>query len=230
MDLPIVFQDNELIVIDKPNGLLVHRSKIAGDAKEFALQLLRNQLGQHVYPVHRLDRKTSGLMLFTKEKSCLNNYRLRLSHHKTIKTYTALVRGYFPNSIAVNYPLVDEKGIIKEAITNFECIEKFEIPLKSAKFDTSRYSLIKALPETGRMHQIRRHLNHLRHPIIGDRPHGCNKQNRLFLENWGLKNMLLHAEELALYDPFNEHHQNFSTPKPDEFLRILNLLKSFSGF
>jgi tRNA pseudouridine65 synthase len=230
MHLSIVFEDEQLVVIDKPNGLLVHRSKIARDAKEFALQILRDQLGQYVYPIHRLDRKTSGLLLFTKKKENLNLYKQRLSHPKTNKEYVALVRGYFPDEMTLNHPLLDEKGKLKEAVTHFKCIERYEIPFQTGKHGTSRYSLINALPETGRMHQIRRHLNHLRHPIIGDRPHGCNKQNRFFLAQWGLKNMLLHAEKLALYNPKQNSYQNFSTTKPPEFIRILNHLSDFSRF
>jgi tRNA pseudouridine65 synthase len=227
MNLTIVYENDQLVVVDKPNGLLVHRTSIANDAEVFALQLLRDQIGSHVYPVHRLDRKTSGLLLFTKDKAELNHYRERLAHPQTTKTYTALVRGYFPDKLTVNHPLLDEKGKSKESVTHFECLEQFEIPFALGKFETSRYSLIKAQPETGRMHQIRRHLNHLRHPIIGDRPHGCNKQNRFFLENWGLKNMLLHAESLALYDFDENNFQRFFTPKPNVFESTLTTLRSY---
>lgn len=226
MEHLVVYEDDELIVINKPNGLLVHRSKLADDAKEFALQIVRDYVGSHVYPVHRLDRKTSGLLLFVKDKKWLNNYRERLAHEKTVKTYSALVRGFFPSSIELDYPLNDEKGIPRESWTNFECIQHFEIPLSSGKYDSSRYSLIKAYPKTGRMHQIRRHLNHLRHPIIGDRPHGCNKQNRFFQEKWGLKEMLLHAEELKLYNQSTGSYQCFQIKKPAIFcLTIENLSK-----
>ena len=221
----VIHEDEKLIVINKPNGLLVHPSRIARDAEVFALQQVRDYVGQHVHPVHRLDRKTSGVLLFAKDKAVLNTYRERLAHHETIKTYLALVRGFFPESVKVDHPLVDEKGKSKAALTHFECIQHYEIPFSTGKFSTSRYALIKAFPKTGRMHQIRRHLNHLRHPIIGDRPHGCNKQNRFFLAQWGLENMCLHAASLALFNPETGEHDDFHAELPAFFTAFISRMK-----
>ncbi|PWH86668.1 pseudouridine synthase [Brumimicrobium oceani] len=204
LELEIVYEDEYILAINKAAGLLVHRTKLARDAKEFALQILRDQVGYQVTPIHRLDRKTSGVLLFAKQQEFVHPFQLALQDDNTQKRYLAIVRGYFPDEITVDYPLINDSGKTQEALTQFRLIQRTEVPLPFGKFETSRYSLIEAFPRTGRMHQIRKHLNHLRHPIIGDRPHGCNKQNALFLKEFGLEKMLLHAESLRIWHPFLE--------------------------
>ncbi|PKR79815.1 pseudouridylate synthase [Brumimicrobium salinarum] len=227
MDLPleVIYEDDFLVVINKPAGLLVHRTKIAKDAKVFAMQKLRDQVGYEVTPIHRLDRKTSGVLLFAKQKDFVAPFQLMLQSIQTQKRYLAIVRGFFPEKIIVNHPLMKENGKIQEAITQFRLIQKVEIPLASGKFETSRYSLIEAFPQTGRMHQIRKHLNHLRHPIIGDRPHGCNKQNALFLKTFGLTQMLLHSTSISFAHPFYGSHIKISANLPNHFKEIHAALK-----
>ncbi|WP_439183071.1 pseudouridine synthase [Carboxylicivirga taeanensis] len=199
--LEVIYQDQYLVAINKPHGLLVHRSSIAADVQEFALQLVRDQIGKTVYPVHRLDRKTSGVLVFALNSRVAAKLKVIFEDPSTQKTYIAIVRGYFPDVIELDYPLTSDRGKTQEAITHFKTLKRSELPVPFGKFNTSRYSLIEAYPKTGRMHQIRKHLNHLRHPIIGDRPHGCNKQNRLFKERWHMTTMLLHARQLELVHP-----------------------------
>lgn len=215
MKLSILYESEELIAINKPNGLLVHRSPIAKDVEFFALQLLRDQINQHVTPIHRLDRKTSGVLLFAKDNEIVAPIQDALKTAN--KRYLAIVRGFFPGEITVNHPLLNEKNKLQEAETAFRCLEQVTLPLPFGKHDTSRYSLIEAFPKTGRMHQIRKHCNHLRHPIIGDRPHGCNKQNKLFLETWNHTTMLLHAFSLAFINPFDKKSVQIEAPLPDSF-------------
>ncbi|GAF03004.1 pseudouridine synthase [Saccharicrinis fermentans] len=199
--LEIVYQDAYMVAVNKPHGLLVHRSPIAADAEEFALQMLRDQLQKRVYPIHRIDRKTSGILLFALSSEMAGKLQKALEEEETQKTYLAIVRGYFPDEIRVDYPLTNDRGKKQEALTVFKVLQRSELDISLGQFSTSRYSLIHAFPKTGRMHQIRKHLDHLRHPIIGDRPHGCNKQNRLFKERWGMTTMMLHAMELQLRHP-----------------------------
>lgn len=222
--LEICYQDEHFVAINKPHGLLVHRTNIATDATEFAVQLLRDQLGKKVFPVHRLDRKTSGVLLFAFESETTAMLQQTLQKEETIKQYKAIVRGFFPEKVAVNYPLTNDRGKTQEAITQFECIEQVELPIPLGKHQTSRYSLIKAYPKTGRMHQIRKHCNHLRYPIIGDRPHGCNKQNRLFKTRWEMTRMLLHAETLTLEHPISKQKMCIEAKHSDEFERMLDVL------
>lgn len=226
--LEIVYEDEFIIAINKPAGLLVHRSKLARDVKEFALQILRDQVGYQVTPIHRLDRKTSGVLLFAKKQEFVHAFQIALQEESTQKKYVALVRGYFPDEITVDYPLINEAGKKQEALTHFRLLKQFEIPLAFGKFETSRYSLIEAFPKTGRMHQIRKHLNHLRHPIIGDRPHGCNKQNALFLKEFGLNNMLLHAQSLEIKHPISGEELKFEAGLPEHFSEIIKRITNDS--
>lgn len=206
MELEIVYQDNYIVAINKPHGLLVHKTKIAEEKDQFALQVLRDQLNQFLYPIHRLDRKTSGILLFAFDKESAKAFQETLQAESTIKQYNAIVRGYFPEKIELDYALTNDKGKRQEAQTNFECLAQTEIDLPNGKFNTSRYSLINCFPKTGRMHQIRKHLNHLRYPIIGDRPHGCNKQNKILLAKFGLTEMMLHSRRLEFTHPINKEH------------------------
>ncbi len=229
--LEIIYQDDNLVAINKPNGLLVHRSSIATDATVFAVQMLRDQIGQYVYPVHRLDRKTSGVLLFGLDKTTTKLLQEALQKEAAVKKYLAIVRGYFPDAVEVDYPLTNDRGKKQAAITLFRRLLKTELPIPFGKHPTSRYSLILALPKTGRIHQIRKHCNHLRHPIIGDRPHGCNKQNRLFKTQWEMTTMLLHAAELRIEHPISKENLTLAAKLPKEFLRMqkeLNLMEDFS--
>ena len=200
--LEIIYRDDYLVAINKPHGLLVHRSSMAADAEEFALQRLRDQLGCKVYLVHRLDRKTSGVLLFSFSSEVNAAVGKAFAERRVDKTYIAIVRGWFPEGeVVVDYPLTNDKGKEQDAVTTFRAIRRIELPIPLGLHSTSRYTLISAHPQTGRMHQIRKHLNHLRHPILGDRPHGCSKQNRLWKERYGMTQMMLHASELSLEHP-----------------------------
>ena len=223
--LHIIYQDERLVAINKPNGLLVHRSNIAADAHVFALQLLRNQTGKKLYPVHRLDRKTSGVLVFAFDSHSARLLQEEIKENRSEKKYIAIVRGYFPDEIEVDHPLLNDKNKLQEALTIFKTISRSEIPIPLGKHKTSRYSLIEAYPKTGRMHQIRKHCNHLRHPIIGDRPHGCNKQNKLFKEKWNMTTMLLHALELKIAHPDTKEIIQLKAEENSEFLRMKKLLK-----
>lgn len=201
MELEIIYRDKDLVVINKPHGLLVHRSKIARDVQEFALQILRDQIQQSVYPAHRLDRKTSGLLIFALNKETLKAMNKIFEENAIKKEYLALVRGWTPEEFTIDKALPKENGTLQEALTHFKTLECIEKPWEIGRFKTSRYALIKAFPVTGRMHQIRRHLNHFRHPIIGDRPHGCNKQNKFLKEKFDIGTMYLHALKIQFNHP-----------------------------
>lgn len=220
--LEIVYETDDIIAINKPHGLLVHRSRIANDAKEFALQLLRNQINQRVYPAHRLDRKTSGVLLFAKNPETNSALQILFQERKIKKIYTAIVRGFVPENGVINYA-IGENEKVQEAVTNYELLEQFEIPVPFGKHATSRYSLLKLRPETGRFHQLRKHMAHIFHPIIGDRPHGCNKQNKLWKTQFDMTTMLLHAESLEL--EWQGEIIRIEAKRSLEFERVLGILK-----
>lgn len=225
MFLEIVYRDEFLCAINKPHGLLVHRSRIAADASEFAIQLLRNQLGVKVFPGHRIDRKTGGVLVFGLVKEMDAALQTLFMDQKVNKTYLALVRGYTDDRGTINYPLRKENGTLQEAVTHYETLSRAEIDLPTDKHPTSRYSLVRVTPETGRMHQIRKHFKHIFHPIIGDRPHGCNKQNRLFVEHFRMNTMLLHAEKLEFNHPVTGEPLRIEAGLQPEFLRMVSMMK-----
>lgn len=222
--LDILFRDDDLVAINKPHGLLVHRSPIAADAGEFALQLLRDQLNRHVYPAHRLDRKTGGVLLFALNKETEKLMQQQFYEGLVNKKYLAVVRGHTPGEEDINYPLRKENGTLQEAFTRYKTLHRAELNIPLGAHPTSRYSLVEANPETGRMHQLRKHFAHIFHPIIGDRTHGCNKQNRLFKETWEMETMLLHASELSFNHPVTNLPVHIKAPLQDEFLRVMKIM------
>jgi len=222
--LDILFRDDHLIAINKPHGLLVHRSNIAADADEFAIQLLRDQIGLKVNPVHRIDRKTGGVLLFALDKATEIAMQQQFMDNKVHKKYLAIVRGHTPDKEDIDYPLRKENGTLQEAFTAYTTLRKAEIDVPFGGHATSRYSLVEVTPATGRMHQIRKHLSHVFHPIIGDRTHGCNKQNKLFKEKWEMTTMLLHASWLSFTHPVTEEIITINAPLQDEFNRVMQLM------
>ena len=222
--LEIIYEDDHLIAINKPHGLLVHQSSIARDATEFALQMLRDQVGRHVSPVHRLDRKTSGILLFAFDKNTETAMHQQFMNTKTIKKYLAILRGFAPESMDIDYPLAKENGTMQDAFTSFKTLQHAEVNVPFGKHATSRYSLVEATPKTGRMHQLRRHFSHILHPIIGDRTHGCNKQNKFFLEQWNMSTMLLHASELTFTHPVTSESIHLKAALHDEFKRVMDFM------
>ncbi|MFD2969372.1 pseudouridine synthase [Sphingobacterium bambusae] len=222
--LDILYQDEDLIAVNKPHGLLVHRSSIAADTSEFALQILRNQIQKTVYPAHRLDRKTGGVLLFSLNKE-MDALTQQLFANKVMqKSYLAVVRGFTEDQGTIDYALRKENGALQDAVTHFKTLSRTEIDLPLGKFTTSRYSLVEANPETGRMHQIRKHFAHIFHPILADRPHGCNKQNKLWKDRFDMDTMMLHAQTLQFLHPRTNAPIHIQAPLQPEFLRVLNLL------
>jgi tRNA pseudouridine65 synthase len=222
--LDIIFQDGHLVAINKPHGLLVHQTSIARDATEFALQMLRDQLNRHVFPVHRLDRKTGGILLFALSKDVEKLMQQQFYDNQVNKKYLAIVRGHTPDKEDIDYPLRKENGTLQEAFTKYKTLARAELDVPLGNHPTSRYSLVEANPQTGRMHQLRKHFSHIFHPIIGDRTHGCNKQNKLFKDRWELDTMLLHASQLSFTHPLTQLPVHIEAPLQDEFLRVTGIM------
>lgn len=225
MPLEILYHDAQLVAINKPHGLLVHRTGMAAGVNEFALQLLRDQIGKHVYPCHRLDRKTGGVLLFALQEKTNSLMQQKFMAGAVRKTYRAVVRGYTHPEGTIDYPLSRPDGSSQEAVTTYVTLKQTELNIPFLEHATSRYSLVEIVPETGRMHQIRRHFAHIRHPIVGDRPHGCNKQNKLFKERWGMTTMLLHAASLEFDHPVTGSCITLEARPAEEFSRALGFLQ-----
>ncbi len=222
--LDIIFRDERLIAINKPHNLLVHRSPIAADAEIFALQLLRDQVGQKVYPVHRIDRKTGGVLLFAFDKAIEIEMQKQFMDNRVSKRYLAVLRGHTPEDGEIDYPLRKENGTLQEAFTTYHTLNRAELDVPFGKHPSSRYSLVEATPKTGRMHQLRKHFAHIFHPIIGDRTHGCNKQNKLFKEKWEMTTMFLHASQLTFEHPVSGQTVVIEAQLQPEFIRVMELM------
>ncbi len=223
--LEIVYMDDHMVAINKPHGLVVHRSGETRDATRHALQLLRNQIRRYVYPVHRLDRKTSGVLLFALDEQTNVALHALFKERQIEKVYHAIVRGYTDDEGLIDRPLKNKTtGVYQDAVTRFRTLARRELPIPSGGFPTSRYSLVELYPLTGRRHQLRRHLARAGHPIIGDRPHGCNKQNRIWKEHFGITEMLLHASSLRFKHPITGQEILICAREHEPFSRARQIL------
>ena len=202
--LPLLYRDDRLAAFSKPSGLLVHRGW--GNDAIVALDLAREALGAYVYPVHRLDRATSGVLLFALDSECAAAISALLERGAVAKRYLALVRGIPPSSGRIDHPIPRREGGPRvPAVTSYRRLYTFE-----------RWSLVECLPETGRLHQIHRHLKHISHPVIGDANYGKGALNRLYRDQFGLARLALHAAELAFVDPWTGAPVRIAAPLPDD--------------
>lgn len=231
----IIYHDNHIIAINKPAGLLVHRSSIAKNATEFAIQKLRNIIGQHVYPVHRLDRPTSGVLLFALSSDIAHEMSKLFVTKDIKKIYMAIVRGFTEESGIIDNPLrkiIDRYGkpITKtdekqEAVTYYKRLSTIELPFHVDKYPTSRYSIIELKPQTGRRHQLRRHLKHISHPIIGDPKYGKSLHNNFFQSHFNCKRLLLTAISIGFKHPFTNKQVTISATPDDSFMSTTKQFK-----
>lgn len=227
-EIEILYEDEHLVAIHKPAGLLVHRSYLARRELFFAMQLTRDLVGCHVFPVHRLDRPTSGVLLFAKSSEVANALCEQFASHTIEKQYLALVRGNMHESGILDYALkveLDELGdknadpnkAAQEAVTAYEPLLNTEIPYPSGRYPTSRFALVRLSPKTGRKHQLRRHMAHLRHPIVGDTTHGDGKQNAFFREHFGINRLWLIAKKLSFTHPVTQVRLSIETELEPEW-------------
>jgi tRNA pseudouridine65 synthase len=219
--LDILYQDEYLIAINKPCGLLVHRTSIAEENEVFALQLLRDQVGRKLFPVHRIDRPTSGVLIFAFSPEVARQLNDQLVNGESHKKYVALVRGWFPEEMICERQVKNDRGNLQEAITRFVPVKQLELPLATDRYPTARFSVVEAYPLTGRWHQIRQHLAQLRHYIINDRVHGDGKQNRIFTEQLDIREMFLHARSLRLQHPVLSSELTIEAPFPSHWNNFL---------
>ncbi|WP_371192587.1 pseudouridine synthase [Glaciecola sp. SC05] len=236
--IPILFQDEHLVIVHKPSGLLVHRSPIDKHETAFLLQRLRDQIGQYVYSVHRLDKPTSGLIVMALSPQIARLLSELFENQQVKKTYIALVRGYLNESITVDYPLVeqldkmtdrmDKQNEAKPAVTDIEPLACFELPFPVARYQSGRFSLLKLHPRTGRKHQLRRHLAHLRHPIIGDTSHGDGKQNKYAVAHMNIHRLALCATGIEFIHPVSGVNLVINTKLDQDLAGIAQLLDNFS--
>jgi tRNA pseudouridine65 synthase len=224
--LPVLYRDPQLIAIHKPPGLLVHRSALDAHESRFALQMLRDQIGASVYPVHRLDKATSGVLLFALSPEMAARCREVFESGAVEKRYVAIVRGHPPLQGTIDHALCREdlqagqSAVLQPAVTTYRCLATVELPVAVDRYPTSRYALVELQPQTGRRHQLRRHMKHIAHPVIGDTTHGHGPHNRMFRERFGCHRLLLAAVALTLPHPETGERLQLEIPPDDEFLRV----------
>ncbi len=207
--LSLLYQDDYLVAIDKPPGLLVHRTGLDAGETQFALQLLRDQLGRPVWPAHRLDKGTSGVLLFALDAETARRLGQAFEAPDQVqKTYLAVVRGWPETQGLIDHPLKrmeDDarpgRDEMQDAQTRYRTLAHYELPLPYGNFPTTRCALVELQPLTGRRHQLRRHMKHIAHPIIGDATHGKGPLNRAVAELLGVQRLWLHALLLELKHP-----------------------------
>jgi tRNA pseudouridine65 synthase len=215
MHLSIIYQDEYLVAINKPSGLLVHRSLLDKHETQFAVQLLRDQIGQRVFPVHRLDRPTSGVLVFALSADIARKLGEQFAAQLIEKTYLAIVRGHTMDEGIIDYALKEKLDKVadkmakqdkpaQEAVTLFNRLDKFELPFAVSKYASARYSLVKLSPKSGRKHQLRRHLVHINHPIVGDTAHGDGKHNSFIRQQFSFNKLALTCKSMRIKHPVSK--------------------------
>ncbi|MCZ4303639.1 pseudouridine synthase [Zoogloeaceae bacterium G21618-S1] len=230
--LEILYRDDTLVAIHKPAGLLVHRTALDRHETRFAVQLLRDQIGQHVWPAHRLDRGTSGVLVFALDADTAGRIGRQFEAQTVAKRYVAVVRGHPSESGLIDHPLSKQRddrewvdpraqSAPQDARTVYRRLATIELPIAVDPYPNSRYALLEVQPETGRKHQIRRHLKHIAHPIIGDATYGKGQHNRMFAEHFGSQRLLLASTDLWLDHPHSGERLHLRASPADDFMALL---------
>ena len=222
--LKILYRDSYFVAINKPSGLLVHRSPWC-PGEPAALELLRAQLGRFVYPAHRIDRATSGVLLFALDSAAAAEISDHFREHRVRKSYLAVARGYVEPAGRFDDPLKQHNGKEdQEAVTDYVREAAVELRCPVGPHETSRYSLVRLAPKTGRYHQVRRHLAHASHPIVGDRKHGDRDHNRFFQEYFDISRLLLMATDFTFEHPYSGRTVRIHAPLPPDINRLFGRL------
>ncbi len=209
--LPILYRDEHYVAVHKPAGLLMHRSPLDSRETRFLVQQLRDQIGQRVYPVHRLDKPTQGAVVLALDVDAARRLQEEFETARVEKVYLAIVRGWAPVEVLVDHALRDRADAridraalqLRDAVTAVRRLDSMELPIAVGPHATARYSMVECRPQTGRRHQIRRHLKHLRYPIIGDANYGDGVHNRLWRDHFGIAGLLLAATTMRFTHPYS---------------------------
>ena len=232
-ELEILYKDDYLIAINKPSGLLVHKSMIDKNEIYFAMKMIRDQIEQWVYPVHRLDKPTSGVLLFALDSHTAKLLSQQFQEHTIEKTYIAVVRGYIEKEGFIDYPLSVKLDKIadknssqnkepQEAQTVFKRLDITEVDFAVGRYEKSRYSLVELKPKTGRKHQLRRHMKHLSHHIVGDTKYGRGEHNKMVRKEFDIQRLLLHATSLEFTHPYSLKRIKIEAKKDEIFTRLFS--------
>lgn len=223
MDIPIIFQDDHLLVVNKPVDLPVHKNDFMPHDAPYLTKLIGDETGQWIYNVHRLDSKTSGLIILAKSSEVAHELTLQFERKEIVKEYAAIVLGEVAEE-----GVFDEKVLVKKkskfkknALTRFQKIRTVQTAISYKEHTNVCLSLVRVLPETGRWHQIRQHFAKNRHDIVGDSHHGDFTLNKLIKAEWGFNRLMLHASKLGFTHPITFEKLEFEAKLPEEFEQLL---------
>jgi tRNA pseudouridine65 synthase len=221
--IAVIHRDDDLVVVDKPAGLAVHRSKLVGADDDYLVDRIRAQLGTNLYLAHRLDRATSGLVVLAASREAAGVLGQAFMAREVHKTYLAVCRGWPAAEGEIDYPLAaGPRDPPKPALTRWRTLATGELPVAMGRYPVQRYALVAIEPETGRHQQIRRHFHHLSHHLLGDTTHGRGDHNRLFRIHLGSHRLLLHAWRLAFRHPRHNVALQLEAPPDADFRRVLD--------
>ncbi len=223
--LEILYQDDDIVAVNKPANLAVHRSTFVGPDDAFLIDLLREQVEGRLHLAHRLDRATSGVLLVARSADVAARLGEQFMGRSVCKRYLAVVRGWpEPEEGTVDYPLPGsrETGPRKDARTDYRRLATVEVDIALGRYEKQRYALVAAEPQTGRFRQIRKHFAHIHHPIVGDSQHGRGDHNRLFKQHFGSHRLLLHADALSFSHPLSGQPLTLQASLDDTWNRMLD--------
>lgn len=223
MDLEIIFEDRYFICVNKPNNMVVHHAHHSRNIADETslLQLILEEKGFKAYPIHRLDRKTSGIILLAKEPTFVSKFQELFTKNEIEKMYYGVVRGYSPEAKIIDSPVKGrDANVYKEALTHLKTLEQITLDIPVKPYDSARYSLVELIPKSGRMHQLRVHTLKISHPLIGDAKYGDKNHDLMFDKNFGWKNLFLHAGKLEFKHPFSKEKLILKAPFSKEWIAL----------
>lgn len=220
----ILYQDRWMVIVQKPAGTMVHPSELAPD-RDTMVSRVRGTLKTRVWPIHRLDRPTAGLLMFALSEDAGSQFGQLFQNRLVTKRYLALVRGFCEPVGRLDYPIARDKDHEKkDAVTSWRRLATIQIPIAMGKFPSVRYSLVEVFPETGRFHQIRKHFHHMSNPLVGDTKHGDGRHNRLFRDHFQCTRLCLSAVGQGFTHPFTGEEIQVTGPVDTELAKLYHQL------
>ena len=223
MSVRVIYEDEYILCVSKPNNMLVHHAFHSRNVSDelSLLQVIEAEKGFKTYPIHRLDRKTSGIILLAKQKEVVASFQELFTKNEIEKVYFGIVRGFSPDQKSIDSPVKGRDAKVhKDALTHLKTLENITLDIAVKPYDSSRYSLVALTPKTGRMHQLRVHANKISHPLLGDPKYGDKNHNLMFEQNFNCKNLFLHAGKLTFVHPYTKENLNLIAEFPEDWRRL----------
>lgn len=225
MKLDVIYEDEYILCVSKPNNVVVHHAHHSRNVadEDSLLQMIQQQFNQKMYPIHRLDRKTSGIILLAKETKFVAKFQELFTKNEIQKTYYGIVRGHAPETKVIDSPVKGrDANVHKDAETHLFTFKTVTVDIPVKPYDTSRYSLVKLQPKTGRLHQLRIHMNKISHPLIGDPKYGDKNHNTMFIDKFDCENLFLHAYSLDFTHPYSNEKLSIKADYPKDWYIVFD--------